>query len=80
MVKINIDNMKKLGIYDVQNAKLLDRKSSLLNLIDAAYKFGLNYVFIDKWMADDDTIDCLKNGGYSVIVGQGEKARIKISW
>lgn len=76
----DLDNMKKLGIYDVPNAKLLDRKSSLLNLIDAAYKFGLNYIFIDKWMIDDDTIDGLKKGGYSVIVGQGEKARIKISW
>ena len=76
----DLDNMKKLGIYDVPNAKLPDRKSSLLNLIDAAYKFGLNYVFIDKWMIDDDTIDSLKSGGYSVIVGQGEKARIKISW
>ena len=76
----DLDNMKKLGIYDVPNAKLPDRKSSLLNLIDAAYKFGLNYIFIDKWMIDDDTIDGLKKGGYSVIVGQGEKARIKISW
>ena len=76
----DLDNMKKLGIYDVPNVKLPDRKSSLLNLIDAAYKFGLNYIFIDKWMIDDDTIDGLKNGGYSVIVGQGEKARIKISW
>lgn len=76
----NLDIMKKLGIYDVPNIKLPDRKSSLLNLIDAAYKFGLNYVFIDKWMIDDDTINGLKVGGYSVIVGQGEKARIKISW
>ena len=76
----DLDNMKKLGIYDVSNVKLPDRKLSLLNLIDAAYKFGLNYVFIDKWMIDDDTIDSLKSGGYSVIVGQGEKARIKISW
>lgn len=76
----NLDIMKKLGIYDVPNAILPDRKSSLLNLIDAAYKFGLNYVFIDKWMIDDDTINGLKVGGYSVIVGQGEKARIKISW
>ena len=76
----DLDNMKKLGIYDVPNVKLPDRKSSLLNLIDAAYKFGLNYIFIDKWMTDDDTIDSLKVGGYSIIVGQGEKARIKISW
>ena len=76
----DLDNMKKLGIYNVQNAKLPDRKSSLLNLIDAAYKFGLNYVFIDKWMIDDDTIDDLKRLGYSVIAGQGERARTKISW
>ena len=76
----DLDSMKKLGIYDVPNAKLPDRKSSLLNLIDAAYKFGLNYIFIDKWLTDDDTIDSLKVGGYSIIVGQGEKARIKISW
>ena len=76
----DLDDMKKLGIYNVPNAKLPDIKSLLLNLIDAAYKFGLNYVFIDKWMIDNDTIDGLKSGGYSVIVGQGEKARIKISW
>lgn len=76
----DLDDMKKLGIYQVSNAKLPDKKSSLFNLIDAAYKFGLNYVFIDKWMIDDDIIDGLKLGGYSVIVEQGEKARIKISW
>ena len=76
----NLGDMKKLGIYNVTNAKLPDKKSMLLNLIDAAYKFGLNYVFIDKWMIDDDIIDGLKIGSYSVIVGQGEKARIKISW
>ena len=70
----------KLGVYNVSNAKLPDMKLMLLNLIDAAYKFGLNYIFIDKWMIDDDTINSLKIGGYSVIVGQGEKARIKISW
>lgn len=76
----DLSDMKKLGIYNVSNAKLPDRKSMLFNLIDASYKFGLNYIFIDKWMIDDDIIDDLKCGGYSVIVGQGEKARIKISW
>ena len=76
----DLNNIKKLGIYNVSNAKLPDRKSLLFNLIDAAYKFGLNYIFIDKWMLDDDTINGLKSSGYSVIVGQGEKARIKISW
>ena len=72
--------MKKLGIYNVSNSKLPDMKSLLLNLIDAAHIFGLNYVFIDKCMIDDDTINNLKLGGYSVIVGQGDTARIKISW
>lgn len=76
----DLNNMKNLGIYNVSNAKLPDRKLLLFNLIDAAYKFGLNYIFIDKWMINDDIIDGLKRGGYSVIVGQGEKARIKISW
>lgn len=76
----DLDDMKKLGIYNVSNAKLPDMKLMLFNLIDAAYKFGLNYIFIDKWMIDDDTINSLKIGGYSVIVGQGEKAKIKISW
>ena len=76
----DLDSMKKLGIYNVSNAKLPNTKSLLLNLIDAAYKFGLNYAFVDKQMIDEDTIDGLKRGGYSVIVGQGEKARIKISW
>ena len=41
---------------------------------------GLEMDFIDKWMIDDDTINNLKRGSYLVIVGQGEKARIKISW
>lgn len=72
--------MKSHGIYNVSNAKLPDMKLLLFNLIDAAYKFGLNYIFIDKWMIDNNTIDGLKRGGYSVIVGQGEKAKIKISW
>ena len=76
----DLGDMKKFGIYNVTNAKLPDKKLLLFNLIDAAYKFGLNYIFIDKWMIDDDIIDGLKSGGYSVIIGQGEKARIKISW
>ena len=75
-----LNNMKKLGIYNVSNATLPDMKSLLFDLIDAAHKFGLNYVFIDKWMIDDNIINALKSGGFSVIVDQGEKARIKICW
>jgi len=42
--------------------------------------FGVNYIFIDKGMITDETIEKLKNCSYSVVVGQGETARIKISW
>lgn len=52
-----------------------------LNLfIQAAMTFGINYIFIDKNMITNETIAELKQHGYSVMVGQGEAARIKISW
>lgn len=52
-----------------------------LNLfIQAAMMFGINYIFIDKVMITNETIAELKQHGYSVMVGQGEAARIKISW
>lgn len=55
-------------------------EDKLLNLISAANTFGLNYIFIDKGMIKEETIDGLKKYGFSVVVGQGEAARIKISW
>lgn len=52
-----------------------------LNLfIQAAMMFGINYIFIDKDMITNETIAELKQHGYSVMVGQGEVSRIKISW
>jgi len=53
---------------------------NLLRFINAAMIFGVNYIFIEKGMITDETIEKLKNCSYSVVVGQGEAARIKISW
>ena len=56
-------------------------ENKLIELITAAQDFGLNYVFIDKGMIDEELLNKLKKSGYySVVVGQGEVARIKISW
>ena len=52
----------------------------LKKLMRAASAFGLNYVFIDKGMVADEVLNQLKKQGFSVVVGQGEVARIKISW
>lgn len=52
----------------------------IFDLIIAVQNFGLNYIFVDKGMLSDNTLNDLKKLGYSVVVGQGEVARIKISW
>ena len=45
-----------------------------------ARELGLNYVFVNKDTLSNELIDELKQAGYSVVVGQGEEARVKISW
>lgn len=45
-----------------------------------ARELGLNYVFVNKNTLTSKLLDEVKQAGYSVIVGQGEEARIKISW
>ena len=61
-------------------SKLVDMEDNLLLFIDAAKAFGVNYVFIGKGSIDDTIIERLRKNGYSILVGQGEVARIKISW
>jgi hypothetical protein len=53
---------------------------NLQSLMGTARDLGLNYVFVNKDTLTLDLIDELKQAGYLVVVGQGEKARIKISW
>lgn len=53
---------------------------NLQSLMGTARDLGLNYVFVNKDTLTSDLVDELKQAGYSVVVGQGEEARIKISW
>ena len=53
---------------------------NLQALMGNARELGLNYVFVNKDTLSNDLIDELKQAGYSVVIGQGEEARIKISW
>lgn len=53
---------------------------NLQSLMGTARDLGLNYVFINKDTIDASLVEELKEAGYSVVAGQGEEARIKISW
>ena len=71
---INTFNLKNIARGDVVT------DASLEQLIISAQINHMNYVFIDRKLIEIDTISNLKTLGYNVIVGQGEQARIKISW
>lgn len=45
-----------------------------------AQEIGQNYVFINKTDENIKLAENLKTLGYSVIIGYGDVARIKISW
>ena len=53
---------------------------NLQSFMGTARELGLNYVFVNKDTLSNELIDELKQAGYSVVVGQGEEARVKISW
>lgn len=53
---------------------------SIEQLIMAAQINNINYVFLDRNTVSSDLLDELRHLGYTVIVGQGEVSRIKISW
>ena len=50
------------------------------SLMIQVHKNHMNYVFVDKNIVSSSVIEDLKKSGYSVVIGQGEVARIKISW
>lgn len=56
------------------------QKGTIYTFIQEAMRFGVRYVFVDKGSVPDETLEDLKKHNYSVVVGQGEVARIKISW
>lgn len=71
-----------LSAKEVRNIVCENKNSalSLESLIVAAQKNHINYVFIDKNPENVDLMQVLRDNGYSVIVGYGDAARIKISW
>ena len=45
-----------------------------------AQDLGMNYVFINKTERNVKIAEELRKLGYSVVIGYGDAARIKISW
>ena len=50
------------------------------NILAAIGAAGMNYVFIDKTPENLELVKSTLNEAFTVVVGQGEHARIKISW
>ena len=48
--------------------------------INTAAWNGMNYTFFDKYLIDQADITSLRLEGFSVVVGMGEHARIKVTW
>lgn len=57
-----------------------DTLTAVYDMIVAAKKLGINYIFIDKNVTDDKLINLLRDKGFSILIGMGANARVKISW
>lgn len=55
-------------------------EASIMEQIHGAAFNHMRYTFMDKNMLSNDMINLLKENGYSVIIGYGDVARVKISW
>lgn len=58
----------------------LVKQGGVYDMINGAQIIGMNYIFIDKKIMDKRLENLLKTDGYSLLVGTGENARIKIYW
>lgn len=54
--------------------------TAVCDMIVAAKNLGINYIFIDKNVTDDKLINLLREKGFSILIGMGANARVKISW
>ena len=54
--------------------------TAVCDMIVAAKNLGINYIFIDKNVVDDTLINLLREKGFSILIGMGANARVKISW
>ena len=85
---MNEEYTMRVTAQDLRNVDVvLERKDGDENYLDAiehyvmyANLLGQHYVFIDKNILYSEIIDKLRDAGYNVVIGQGDVARIKISW
>ena len=57
-----------------------DQELALANLIWNAHWSHMNYIFVDRNLFSQGVIDKLRENGFTIVTGQGDIARIKISW
>lgn len=55
-------------------------ETSIMEQIHGAAFNHMRYTFMDKNLLSNDMVSLLKDNGYSVIIGYGDAARVKISW
>ena len=85
---MNEEYVMRVTAQDLRNVDVvLDRKDGDENYLDAiahyvmyANLLGQHYVFIDRNILYSEIIDKLRDAGYNIVIGQGDVARIKISW
>lgn len=60
--------------------KWADQDLAIANMIWNAHWAHMNYIFVDKNLFSQETLNKVKEAGYNLVIGYGEAARIKISW
>ncbi len=74
---------KKEDLKETVLANLNDwaeEELAISNMICDANWAHLNYIFVDRDLFSKGVIDKLRENGFTVVTGQGDVARIKISW
>lgn len=72
--------MTHVSVFKTLQSPKYPQLVNLQAFMGNARELGLNYIFVNKDTLDSSLLDEVKQAGYSVVVGQGEEARIKISW
>ena len=70
-----------LKIFPTARKRDLDDEALIINnLLIAARRTRLKYVFVDKNTFSSELINILKENGFSILTDYDEESRIKISW
>lgn len=69
-----------LNFRQADFSKPAEEGLAITELIQDAHWAHQNYIFVDKGIFSQETIEKVKNAGYNVVIGYGDVARIKISW